>query len=190
MPQVSPSTSLHWNRITQPYSRFGTRRLDFYAISVFGYNLDAEPWDEASGEDHHNYTEDEYTHPNWSILTPIIKGVGDVAELYYVSYWHVDEPDPDYFVSTIAVAVAAENLVDGMDSNFDPARNRSIKDAILNQMAENYSYDHLNVARLYLHGTGVAVFGYNAITRGVVNSNAVSLTDHLASVRASLPKKP
>ena len=167
MPQVNSSVTHNYNRVLTPFSRFGTRRLEIYGITIFGVNdQDAiytnqtfPSWEEAIvGAEALGVTisiEDTYhasaQYPSNSLYSGIIAGVGEVAEIYYNGYFNVLHNGTDDNDVSLIVMVAGETFIDGENPDFDGLRNRSMMCSIFRRI-EQFNFNDMAVDRLELFG--------------------------------------
>lgn len=142
----------------QKFSNFGTRRLRFYTVEVYGYNIyTSEDFTEGydwnfettgiNGDDGY-YA---YKNQSGSIIEAILRGAALVAETYYVSWWEVYNDGGDY--TTITLAVAGDTFLDGVNQYLQPNSNAySLVDAIADAMGNDFEYDYINVYAQEIHG--------------------------------------
>jgi hypothetical protein len=168
MPQLNSQVTTNYNRVTAPYSRFGTRRLQAYQISVYGVSdadalySDARWFSETYAEyvaasallgitvetvDTHSQ---QVRWPSNSIHSAILKGAGDVAEIYYNGFFDEDHYDPDDNRIRITVLVAEDTFIDGEYA--DIFRSRRMIDAVFNQI-QNFDWGDIDVYRVDLYGS-------------------------------------
>jgi len=169
MPQVSNSVTTNYNRVTTPYSRFGTRRLQAYRITVYGVSdadalyTDAryeagsyDEWVAASALVGITVETADTSHyqlrwPSNSIHSAILKGVGDVAEIYYNGFFDEDRYDPDDNRIRIIVLVAEDTFLDGENPDVS-YQSRNMNDAVYNQI-QNFNWGDIDVYRVDLFGS-------------------------------------
>ena len=170
MPQLNPEITVNYNRVTAPFSRFGTRRLQPYQITVYGVSdahalyttarsnaASYEEWVAASAEvgitvetvDTHSY---QIRWPSNGIHSAILKGAGDVAEIYYTSFFDEDNYDPDDNRIRVTVFVAEDTFVDGERNDYEFWRNMSMNGAIFNQIS-GFDWGSISVYRVDLFGS-------------------------------------
>ena len=172
MPKVNSNVTVNYNRATAPFSRFGTRRLQPYQITVYGVS-DAHAFYTEARATAASYAEwvaasalvgidietvDTHSHqirwPSTSIHSAILRGASDVAEVYYTSFFDEDNYDPDDNRIRVTVFVAEDTFIDGSNPDFELANNnsRAMIDAVFNQI-QNFSWGDIDVYRMDLFGS-------------------------------------
>ena len=143
---------------TRESSNFGTRKLVFYTITVYGLS-DATMDVIWNDEENYDAAGDEYP-PEWieqpgSILEAIQRGVQLIAEPYAYGDWDDNQEDPDYNDITITAIVAADTVLDaeGQDNSPVPANPNSytVETAILDAIS-GFTNDGVEVQRAYMYG--------------------------------------
>ena len=146
-------------RALDNFSRFGTRKLVFYTITVYGLS-DATMDVLYNGEQNYDAAGDEYP-PEWieqpgSILEAIQRGVQLIAEPYAYGDWDDYNEEPDYNDITITAIVAEDTVDDAADQDNSgyPANPNSytLETAILDAIS-GFANDGVNVYRAYMYGT-------------------------------------
>jgi hypothetical protein len=166
MPDLTndPIGSNH-RRALDNFSRFGTRKLVWYVITVYGlddatmeviYGLDGQP---LTGEQDYDAAGDDYP-PEWieqpgSILEAIQRGVQLIAEPYAYGDWEDYNEEPDYNNITIIAMVASETVDDKHDQDNSPVpvnpNSYTLETAILDAIS-GFANDGVNVNRAYMYG--------------------------------------
>ena len=145
-------------RALDNFSRFGTRKLVFYTITVYGLS-DATMDVIWNDEENYDAAGDEYP-PEWieqpgSILEAIQRGVQLIAEPYAYGDWDDNQEDPDYNDITITAIVAEDTVLDaeGQDDSPVPANSNSytVETAILDAIS-GFVNDGVEVYRAYMVG--------------------------------------
>lgn len=162
----------NYRRALDNFSQFGTRKLAFYAIYVYGLS-DATVDSLFGGEDNYNADGQEFP-PVWieepgNILEAVHRGVQLMAEPFYYGDWDVDSMGPDYNNLYLTVAVAANTVMDGVSQQNDspvPANQNSytFETAILDAIS-NFTNDGVNVERGILRGDYFDSYDSNALGR-------------------------
>lgn len=147
------------------FSRFGTRKLVFYTITVYG--LDDATRDQIYFGENHYYGDGDSYPSEWieapgSIIEAIQRGVQLIAEPYYYGDWDTYEEGPNYTDITITAVVAADTVEDNQEQgDVVPANPNSytVEDAILDAIA-NFTNDGVEVHRAYIVGDYISTGGY------------------------------
>jgi len=162
MPDLSNSDiGKNYRRALDNFSRFGTRRLVFYTITVYGLS-DATMDVIWNDEEDYEAAGDEYP-PEWieqpgSILEAIQRGVQLIAEPYAYGDWDDNQEEPDYNDITITAIVAEDTVDDAHDQDNSPVpanpNSYTMETAILDAIA-NFANDGVNVNRAYMYGDNI-----------------------------------
>ena len=172
MPQVNSNVTVNYNRATAPFSRFGTRRLQAYEITVYAVS-DADAYYTEARATAGSYAEwvaasalsgitvetvDTHSHqirwPSDSIHSAILRGASDVAEVYYNGFFDEDNYDPNDNRIRVIVLVAEDTFIDAENPDFELGNNssRAMIDAVYNQIAD-FNWDSIDVYRVDLFGS-------------------------------------
>ena len=166
MPDLSNTDiGKNYRRALDNFSRFGTRKLVWYVITVYGlsdatmdviYGLDGQP---LTGEQDYDAAGDDYP-PEWieqpgSILEAIQRGIQLIAEPYAYGDWDDNQEDPDYNDITITAIVAEDTVDDAADQDNGPVpanpNSYTLETAILDAIS-GFVNDGVNVNRAYMVG--------------------------------------
>jgi hypothetical protein len=161
MPDLSNSDiGRNYRRALDNFSRFGTRKLVFYTIVVYGltdatmdtiYNLER-----TYGGNDDSYPAEWIEAPG-SILEAIQRGIQLVAEPYAYGDWDDNNEGPDYNDIAITAIVASDTVEDSAEQgDIVPANPNSytIQTAILDAIS-NFANDGVEVHRAYMVGTAI-----------------------------------
>ena len=143
----SGTLGANYKKAQLPFSRLGTRRLQFYVIEIAGYDA----YDGSADDDNSDFTWEEwydrwYTYPGNGVATAVVQGIQTVAEIYALYDWEVeyDETDSDYPYTYFTVAVANSTFVAGDNMNFS-SHSISLQDAIDNCLqGVDFSYEYVD----------------------------------------------
>jgi hypothetical protein len=143
----------NYKKAQLPFSRFGTRRLQFYTIEIGGYDAFATG---TPDEDNNVYTWEEwfdwwYTLPGNGISTAVIQAVQTVAEIYATYEPDVELDEFDYPYTYFTVAVANSTFVAGDNINFS-SHSISLQDAVENSLRDNFSFDYVDAWPTQIYG--------------------------------------
>jgi hypothetical protein len=167
------SIGANHRRAIDNFSRFGTRKLVFYTITVYGLSddvintlYDLEEDYTAAGTDY----PPEWIESPGNIIEAIQRGVQLIAEPYAFGDWEDYNEDPDYNDLTITAMVAADTVLDadGQDNSPVPVNQNSytVETAILDAI-DNFANDGVAVRQAYLYADYIAEDNYAlARTRG------------------------
>jgi hypothetical protein len=156
----SSYVAANYRRALDNFSRFGTRKLVFYTIVVYGltdatmdtiYNLE----DTYGGND--NSYPAEWIEAPGSILEAIQRGVQLVAEPYAYGDWDDNYEGPDYNDIAITAIVASDTVEDSAEQNQHNSTNQhsyTMETAILDAIS-NFANDGVEVHRAYMLGTAI-----------------------------------
>lgn len=209
MPQQLPNVTRNYNRAVTPFSRFGTRRLQYYRIRIYGVSDADSLWNEDiftaptyadyvaalavvgitvdTADSHY----EQYTWPNGSIYSAILNGVSDVAEIYYTGYLFPDRNDPDDNDIIVTVLVAEDTFMDGEMPGFRGGYpgagpndySTNMISAVYNRI-ESFDWVDIDVTRVELVGDGFYA-SYDPSTGGSADGGYAMKRTEPASTRIS-----
>lgn len=152
-------------------SNFGTRRIQFYQITVFGVDpaeitkLDNYRFVNNSEIDVDQEPEREFKTA--TVVEAIIRAIQSNTEVFIVGAHDVDETDPDYWEVYLTIGVAGDTYSSGneMDNRDDPATannnnpylNEALQDALDDYLG---GYDGFDVYPTFIYGTGFSTITY------------------------------
>ena len=198
MPDLTndPIGSNH-RRALDNFSRFGTRKLAYYAIRIYGVtdavmdNLDA--------------TEDvydpeyprEWIETSGNILEAMQRGVQLMAEPYAYGDWDYDTYEPDYNVLMITAIVAADTVLDETGQNDSPVpanqNSYTLQSAIEAALGNDFVNDGVEVERMILRGDYLDTTGDYALNRNAPANKTrreAVMNAKVAAGKISLRRKP
>ena len=156
-------------RVIDNFSRFGTRKLAFYKIYIYGlsdavrdtlYN-DEEIYDPEFPR--------EWIETPGNILEAVYRGVQLVAEPYAFGDWDIYEDTTDYNDLYLTVIVAADTFLDDTGQQDSPVpanpNSYSLENAIADAIAD-FANDGLYCERMILRGDYLDTTGDYALGRG------------------------
>jgi hypothetical protein len=170
MPQQSSSVGVNYNRVTAPWSKFGTRNTQIYTIRVYGVSDADSLWtvEQQAAIVYDDFvlacaqsgitieTIDTYNYqarfPTNTIYSGILNGVGDVAELYACGHFDRAHNDADDNDLTLTVFVSADTFIDGSNYDFEFWHSQGMIDAIFNRI-QHFNWNDIDVTRVDLLGT-------------------------------------
>jgi len=179
------------------FSRFGTRKLAYYAIRIYGLSEQDANIDVNAGEDTYDseYPREWIEQPG--LIEAMQRGIQLVAEPYAYGDWDNNELDPDYWLFMITAIVAADTVLDefGQDNSPVPANQNSytLKTAIEAALGNDFNYDYVEVERMILRGDTLDTTGDFALNRNSAANKARIIEQTNAKVAAgkiSLKRKP
>lgn len=150
----------NYRRALDNFSRFGTRKLVWYVITVYGLSdavIDTLYNDEETyyGDRGYPTYPTEWIETPGNILEAIQRGVQLIAEPYAYGDWDDYQMAPDYNDITITAIVAADTVLDaaGQDNSPVPANPNSytVETAILDAIS-GFTNDGVDVNRAYMVG--------------------------------------
>lgn len=178
------------------FSRFGTRKLAYYAIRIYGLSGSAMD-DVDSGESTYDpeYPKEWIEQPG--LIEAMQRGVQLVAEPYAYGDWDNVELDPDYWLFQITAIVAADTILDDYGQNNSPVpanqNSYTLRSAIEAALGNDFSYDYVEVERMILRGDTLDTTGNFALGRNAPASKA-RLTEQMnakvAAGKISLKRLP
>ena len=196
MPDLTndPIGSNH-RRALADFSRFGTRKLVFYTIIVYGLS-DAVADTLYNDEDQYYADGDsypsEYIETPGNIIEAIQRGVQLIAEPYAYGDWDINQEDPDYNDVAITAMVATDTVEDDAEQGDVVPRNLNsytLETAILDAIS-NFEHDGVEVHRAKLIGTGIDEGSYAlARVRGGTEESRARWTARLAKGKNAVKRK-
>jgi hypothetical protein len=190
------SVGANYRRALDNFSRFGTRKLAFYAIRIYG--LSQEDANLENGEDLYDpeYPR-EWVEAPGHIVEAIQRGVQLVAEPYAFGDWDSFEIDTDYWAVYLPAIVAADTVLDDQGQNDSPVpaneNSYTLQSAVEAALGDNWNYDYVEVERMILRGDTLDTTGDYALGRnaGANKTSRVALINaKLADGKISLKRKP
>ena len=186
----------NYRRALDNFSRFGTRKLVFYTITVYGLS-DATMDVLYNGEQNYDAAGDEYP-PEWieqpgSILEAIQRGVQLIAEPYAYGDWDDYNEDTDYTDITITAIVAEDTVDDAADQDNSgyPANPNSytLETAILDAIS-GFTNDGVEVQRAYMVGDTIDAGSFAlARVRGGTEESRARWAARLAKGKNAVKRK-
>ena len=186
----------NYRRALDNFSRFGTRKLVFYTITVYGLS-DATMDVLYNGEQNYYAAGDEYP-PEWieqpgSILEAIQRGVQLIAEPYAYGDWDDYNEDTDYTDITITAIVAEDTVDDAADQDNSgyPANPNSytLETAILDAIS-GFTNDGVEVQRAYMVGDTIDAGSFAlARVRGGTEESRARWAARLAKGKNAVKRK-
>jgi len=183
----SSYVAANYRRALDNFSRFGTRKLVFYVITVYGLTddtmnvlYDLEETYQGEGQ---SYPTEWIEYPG-SIIEAVQRGVQLVAEPYHYGDWDTIEESPNYTDLTITAMVASytfEDSAEQSEHNSTNSHSYTLENAILDAIA-NFPNDGVEVRRAYLVADGISTGSYAlARTRGGSDAHKASMAAHIAA---------
>ena len=189
------SVGANYRRALNNFSRFGTRKLAFYAIRIYG--LSQEDSDIENGEDVYDpeYPREWIEAPG--LIEAIQRGVQLVAEPYAFGDWDTIELDPDYWAAFLPAVVAADTVLDDQGQNDSPVpaneNSYTLKSAVEAALGDNWNYDYVEVERMILRGDTLDTTGDFALGRNAEankTSRVALINAKSAAGKISLKRNP
>lgn len=186
-------------RAVVPFSQFSTRRIQYYGIVVVGYDIVAETgWEVSPNSDFDSWREtfiSQY-YDNWgaypenlesykSILYPMIRGITNNAELFYVGFPEVESGD-----TFLTVGLAQDTTMDAQQ-DFFVNNTKSLIDQVADSIAD-FNWDSVDVVPLAVVGWNFAPMTMGgALPNGMskVAYNPAASTTKLAKSSLNLKKR-
>ena len=152
-------------------SNFGTRRVQFYQLTVYGVSP-------AEIEKLNNYRfvnnseididqEPEREFKSATVVEAMIRAVQSVSEVFIVGAHDVDETDPDYWEVYLTIGVAGDTYSSGLEMDErDPVEttrnNNQYLTEALQDALDDYlgSYDGSDIFPTFIYGTGFSTITY------------------------------
>lgn len=188
MPDLSNSyIGGNYRRALDSFSRFGTRKLVYYVITVYGLEddtinplYDLENTYQGEGQSYPS----EYIEAPGSIIEAIQRGVQLVAEPYAYGDWDTYGEGPNYTDLTITAIVASDTVDDDAEQGDVVPRNPNsytVESAIADAIA-NFTNDGVEVRRALLIADAIDTGAYAlARTRGGSEAHQARMAAHIAA---------
>lgn len=158
----------NYRRALDNFSRFGTRKLAFYTVWIYGVDditRDQLYYDEETADDQFPT---EWIEAPGSILEAAQRGIQLVAEPYFYGDWDTNEEGPNYTDVYFTFAVAADTVLDGAAQSDSPYVQNphaySIENAILDSIS-NFQNDGVYVQQAIIRGDYIDEQGSDALGR-------------------------
>ena len=187
----------NYRRALANFSRFGTRKLAYYAIRIYGVTDAVMDNLDATEDLYDSEYPREYLETSGNILEAMQRGVQLMAEPYAYGDWDYNSLDPDYNLLMITAIVAGDTVLDEQGQNdFEGQVNQNsytLKSAIEAALGNDFSYDYVEVERMVLRGDTLDTTGDFALGRNAPANKArrtEQMNAKVAAGKISLKRKP
>ena len=161
----------NYRRAATGGSNYGTRRIQFYQITVYGV-------DPAEITKLNNYRvvnnteididqEPEREFKTATVVEAIVRAIQQNGEVYVVGAHDVDETDPDYWELYLTIGIAGDTYSSGLEmderdpvettQNNNPYLTEAIQDALDGYLG---NYDGSDVYPTFIYGNGFSTITY------------------------------
>lgn len=187
----------NYRRAIVNFSRFGTRKLAYYAIRVYGISDDIVGSIDGGEDTYDPEFPREWIETPGNILEAVQRGVQLIAEPYTYSDWDINQLGPNYHLLLVTAVVAADTILDdrGQQDSPVPANQNSysLQTAIEDALGQDFSYDYVEVERMILRGDFLDTTGDYALGRNNAANSARQIelmNTKVAAGKISLKRKP
>jgi hypothetical protein len=194
------SVAQNYRRVATGGSNYGTRRIQFYQIAVYGLT-DAEVAKLDNYRSVNNTEIDIDQEPEREFRTAtvaeaVIRAVQSMSEVYIVGAHDVDQEEPDYNDFYLIIGVSADTVSSGNEMsnrdedftyrNYNPYIGDALYDAL-----DVYSYDSYDVYPVMIYGDHWSSTGENAMPAPqLAEVRGARKTASAAARLARLARKP
>ena len=152
-------------------SNFGTRRVQFYQVTVYGVSPE-----EIAKLDNYRFVnnseidvdqEPEREFRTATVVEAMIRAIQSNTEVFIVGAHDVDETDPDYWEVYLTIGVAGDTYSsgnemdnrdpDGTENNNNPYLQEALDDALNDYLG---GFDGFDVYPTFIYGTGFSTIAY------------------------------
>lgn len=166
------SVAQNYRRVATGGSNYGTRRIQFFQIAVYGLSdavVDAlDDYRVVNNTEIDIDQEPEREFRTATVAEAVIRAVQSMSEVYIVGAHDVDQEDPDYNDFYLIVGVSTDTVSSGNEmnerdedfttDNYNPYISDALDDAL-----DVYSYDYFDVYPVMIYGDHWSSTGYNAM---------------------------
>jgi len=188
----------NYRRVRLGDSNLGTRRMQFYQVTVYGVSdafiagLEEEATRTVQEEGSIDSTDAyEYTASgNNRLLEAITRGVQKTSELYLVGNWDYFQEDPNYLDLIITFAVSADTVESAKEHTAHTGSNPNYQsiEASVNIAVDDFDpqdgYDYIEVIPVEISGSATRPTGGNSLGRNNPLNAAVVMANKALNLAA------
>ena len=161
----------NYRRAATGGSNYGTRRIQFYQITVYGVDpaeiTKLDNYRVVNNTEIDIDQEPEREFKSATVVEAVVRAIQANGEVYIVGAHDVDETDPDYWELYLVVGIAGDTYSSGNEmDNRDPTATTDNNNAYLTEALQDAlddylgGYDGFDVYPTFIYGTGFSTIAY------------------------------